>query len=42
VYLEISNRDDADVAHYSDTDVDLMWNPPGARGRFTRRDGTPV
>jgi uncharacterized cupin superfamily protein len=40
VYLEISNRDAADGAHYSDSDVDLCWSPPHARGRFTRRDGT--
>ena len=42
VYLEISNRDGADTAYYSDPDVDLVWNGPAARGRFTRRDGTPV
>ena len=41
-YLEISNRDSDDHAHYSDPDVDLQWNAPHARGRFTRRDGTPV
>lgn len=41
VYLEISNRDGEDVGYYSDADVDLMWNVPQARGRFTRRDGTP-
>jgi uncharacterized cupin superfamily protein len=35
VYLEISNRDDADEAHYPD--VDLRY----AAGVFTRRDGTP-
>src|SRR5438874_695604 len=39
VYLEVSNRDPADGAHYSD--VDLRWNPPHAPGSFTRRDGTP-
>src|SRR5580658_904711 len=38
VYLEISNRDAEDAALYSDPDVDLMWSPPHARGRFTRRD----
>jgi uncharacterized cupin superfamily protein len=38
-YLEISNRDDADRAHYPD--ADLLWNPPHAPGKFTRRDGTP-
>jgi uncharacterized cupin superfamily protein len=40
VYLEVSNRDKADTAHYSDADVDLVWSPPHAAGRFTRRDGT--
>ena len=35
VYLEISNRDPADEAHYPD--VDLLY----AGGAFTRRDGTP-
>lgn len=29
-------------AHYSDPDVDLIWSPPHARGRITRRDGTPL
>lgn len=42
VYLEISNRDAADTAHYADPDVDLWWSPPHAPGRFTRRDGTPL
>ena len=42
VYLEISNRDPADTAHYSDPDVDLAWSPPHAPRRFTRRDGTPL
>ena len=42
VYLEISNRDTADRAHYTDPDVDLAWSPPHARGRFTRRDGSPL
>jgi uncharacterized cupin superfamily protein len=41
VYLEISNRDPQDTAHYSDPDVDLKWSPPHAPRRFTRRDGTP-
>jgi uncharacterized cupin superfamily protein len=36
-YLEISNRDSADSAHYADPDVDLAY----ARGKMTRRDGTP-
>jgi uncharacterized cupin superfamily protein len=40
VYLEISNRDAGDQAHYSDPDVDLVFSPPHARGRFTRRDGS--
>lgn len=42
VYLEISNRDPADVAHYPD--VDLAWKPsaaPGVRGSFTHKDGRP-
>ena len=39
VYLEISNRDAEDVADYSE--ADLRWNPPGQRGKFTRKDGTP-
>jgi uncharacterized cupin superfamily protein len=41
VYLEMSNRDAEDTAHYTDADVDLMWSPPHARGRMTRRNGTP-
>jgi uncharacterized cupin superfamily protein len=41
VYLEISNRDAADGAAYSDPDVDLVWNAPHAPGRFSRRDGSP-
>jgi uncharacterized cupin superfamily protein len=40
-YLVVSNRDPEDTAHYSDPEVDLMWSPPQARGRMTRRDGTP-
>jgi uncharacterized cupin superfamily protein len=40
-YLEVSNRDADDSAYYSDPDVDLTWSPPHARGRMTRRDGTP-
>jgi uncharacterized cupin superfamily protein len=39
MYLEVSNRDAADVAFYPD--VDMLWNPPGAPGKFTRRDETP-
>jgi uncharacterized cupin superfamily protein len=41
VYLEISNRDSRDGAHYSDPEVDLLWSPPHAPGKMTRRDGTP-
>jgi len=41
VYLVVSNRDPEDLAHYTDGDVDLMWSAPIARGRLTRRDGTP-
>ena len=40
VYLEISNRDAEDQAHYTDPQVDLAFSPPHARGRFTRRDGS--
>src|SRR5579862_5035578 len=40
-YLEISNREDADSASYSDPDVDLLWSPLHAPGKYTRRDGTP-
>ncbi|HLY53376.1 MAG TPA: cupin domain-containing protein [Steroidobacteraceae bacterium] len=40
VYLEVSNRDPEDVGNYSDPNVDLVWNPPQARGGYTRRDGT--
>lgn len=43
LYLEISNRANAeDTAHYSDPDVDMVWNAPAARGRFTRRDGSAL
>jgi uncharacterized cupin superfamily protein len=40
VYLEISNREPADTAHYSDAEVDMVWNPPHAPRTFTRRDGS--
>jgi uncharacterized cupin superfamily protein len=40
-FLVVSNRDPQDTAYYSDADVDLMWSPPQARGRMTRRNGTP-
>ena len=39
VYLEISNRDDEDSAHYPD--VDLRWNAPEARGKYSHKDGRP-
>jgi uncharacterized cupin superfamily protein len=38
VYLEISNRDPRDSAHYPDDD--LRWNAPDAPGIFTRKDGS--
>ena len=41
LYLEVSNREPADSASYTDPDVDLRWSPPHAPGKFTRRDGTP-
>jgi uncharacterized cupin superfamily protein len=41
VYLEVSNRDDEDTVYYPDPDVDLVASPPHARGKMTRRDGTP-
>jgi uncharacterized cupin superfamily protein len=40
-YLEISNRDPADEASYSDPDVDMQYRITPDGGRFTRRDGTP-
>lgn len=39
VYLEVGSRDATDEVFYPD--VDLLYNPPGQRGKFTRRDGTP-
>ena len=39
VYLEISNRDESDVAHYPD--VDLAWNAPGNPGAYSHKDGRP-
>jgi uncharacterized cupin superfamily protein len=39
VYLEIGNRDGADSVHYPD--VDLRWNAPESRGRYTHKDGRP-
>jgi uncharacterized cupin superfamily protein len=38
VYLEISNRDPRDTAHYSD--VDLLFHGANAAVRFTRKDGS--
>jgi uncharacterized cupin superfamily protein len=38
VYLEISNRDVEDRAHYPD--VDLMYHGAGAAVMFTRKDGS--
>jgi uncharacterized cupin superfamily protein len=43
VYLEIGNcAAQEDTAHYADADVDMVWNAPAARGRFARRDGSPL
>ena len=39
VYLEVSNRDPLDEAHYSE--ADLRWNAADARGVFTKKDGSP-
>jgi uncharacterized cupin superfamily protein len=41
LYLEISNRDAEDTAYYTDPEVDLIASPPQARGKMTRKDGTP-
>jgi uncharacterized cupin superfamily protein len=38
VYLEVSNRDPADKAHYPD--VDLMFHGVDAAVMFTRKDGS--
>jgi len=38
VYLEISNRDPNDKAHYSD--VDMVFHGVGSNPMFTRRDGS--
>lgn len=41
-YLEISNRDPADTAAYTDAAVDLAYGPgPDGKYRFTHRDGRP-
>lgn len=39
VYLEIGNRDAADSVHYPD--VDLRWNAPDVRGRYSHKDSRP-
>jgi uncharacterized cupin superfamily protein len=39
VYLEISNRDPRDGAHYPD--VDLQYHGANAAVKFTRKDGSP-
>lgn len=39
VYLEISNRDATDTAHYPD--IDLQWNAPAAPGKYSHKDGRP-
>jgi len=42
-YLEVSNRDSADGAEYTDADVDMAYhNTPDGKGYFTRRDGTKI
>ncbi len=41
MFLAISNRDAADTGSYSDADVDMVFSPPQAPGKFARRDGTP-
>jgi uncharacterized cupin superfamily protein len=38
VYLEVSNRDPEDKAHYPD--VDLMFHGVNAAAMFTRKDGS--
>jgi uncharacterized cupin superfamily protein len=39
IYLEVGTSDGADQVFYPD--VDMLCNPPGQPGKFTRRDGTP-
>jgi uncharacterized cupin superfamily protein len=39
VYLEIGNRDSEDSVEYPD--VDLQWNAPDARGKYSHKDGRP-
>lgn len=38
-YLEVGSCNEADEVFYPE--ADLLYNPPGQRGKFTRRDGTP-
>jgi uncharacterized cupin superfamily protein len=38
IYLEFSNRDKEDSAHYPD--IDLCWNAPDARDAYSHKDGT--
>jgi uncharacterized cupin superfamily protein len=38
-YLEVGTCDETDEVFYPE--ADLRYNPPGQRGKFTRRDGTP-
>jgi uncharacterized cupin superfamily protein len=38
VYLEVSNRDPNDIAHYADPDVDMLWS--AQQRKITRRDGS--
>ena len=40
-YLEISNRDSADGAEYTDADVDLAYKKGPDGAIFTRKDGKP-
>lgn len=41
VYLEVSNKEDSDAAHYTDPEVDMLWSPPHAPRCITHRDGSP-
>ena len=42
LFLEISNRDPADSAEYTDDDVDLAYRKGPKGPLFTRRDGKPL
>lgn len=37
--LPAGHRDEQDTTHYPD--VDLCWNAPESRGKFTHKDGRP-